>query len=215
MAIAFFDMDKTLLSKSSGVEYVKFLARRGMISRREMLGVFFVSAQYSLNLMDFPKAMARLNARVKGGDAQATRALCETFFRQDLIHTIAPAAAARAKKHEAEGDAVIVLSASTQFVVRPVADYLGYPFGCTELEIVDNHFTGRIVDEPCYGAGKVYWAQRMAQARGVALSDCAFYTDSYSDRPLMELIGRPVVVNPDKKLLALAQERGWQIEKFY
>lgn len=215
MAIAFFDMDKTLLSKSSGVEYVKFLAQRGMISRREMLGVFFVSAQYSLNLMDFPKAMARLNARVKGGDAQATRALCETFFRQDLIHTIAPAAVARAKKHVADGDEVIVLSASTQFVVLPVSDYLGFAARYTELEIVDNHFTGRIVSEPCYGEGKVYWAKRMAQERGVALSDCAFYTDSHSDRPLMELVGRPVAVNPDRKLLALAKDRGWQIEKFY
>lgn len=215
MAIAFFDMDKTLLSASSGVEYVKFLARRGMISRREMLGVFFVSAQYSLNLMDFPKAMARLNARVKGGDAQATRELCETFFRQDLIHTIAPAAVARAKQHVAQGDTVVVLSASTQFVVRPVADYLGFEYRCTELEIVDNHFTGRIAGEPCYGEGKVYWARRMAQERGVDLCDCAFYTDSHSDAPLMEIVGKPVAVNPDKKLLGLAKRRGWQIEMFY
>jgi phosphoserine phosphatase len=72
-----------------------------------------------------------------------------------------------------------------------------------------------VVDPPCYGEGKITWAQRYAGEYHAALSDAYFYTDSYSDRPLLDLVGHPIVVNPDARLKKLAQKRGWPIEKFY
>lgn len=208
-------MDKTLLRKSSGVEYVKYLAKRRKISPRELFGVLLVSVQYTLNLLDFPKAMARLSRRVRGGDAAATKALCDRWFAEELVAEIAPKAVDCARAHAERGDDVIVLSASTQFAVEPVARHLGFDYRCTELEVVDNRLTGAVIGEPCYGEGKLIWARRLAEARKIDLSACTFYTDSYSDRALLEAVGRPVVVNPDPKLLALARKRGWQIERFY
>jgi HAD superfamily hydrolase (TIGR01490 family) len=215
MAIAFFDMDKTLLSASSGILYVKYLLKRRLVNPVEALGVLTISAQYSLNLLNFPKAMARMCRVIRGGSAPATRALCDQWFDDCLIRYIAPQAVQRMREHEQRGDTVMVLSASTQFAVGPVARHLNVPFCCTELEIDDDKFTGQVVGQHCYAEGKAYWAGRIARERGVALGDCTAYTDSYSDRAMLELVGHPVAINPDSKLLALARSKGWPVEQFY
>ena len=216
MPIAFFDMDYTLLRKSTSTLYVKYLLRRRMISLRELIDVSFVTAQYALNVLDFPKATARLSRVVRGGDANATQHLCEQFVREDVLQYIAPKALARLREHESKGDHVILLSASTQFVVEPVADHLKIACGFTELAIgADGKFSGAIVGPAAYAEGKRYWGERMAQERGVPLSDCWFYTDSYSDHYLMDVVGHPVAINPDPKLKAYAQQKGWAVEYFY
>jgi HAD superfamily hydrolase (TIGR01490 family) len=215
MKLAFFDMDKTLLSKSSGTLYIKYLWRRRMISLAEMVRTLIVSAQYSLNVLDFPKAMARLGRTVKNGDAAATKTLCDQWVRDDVLQYIAPKALARLRGHQAAGDLVWLLSASTQFAVRPVAEHIGVPCRFTELEIVDGRFSGGIVDVDCYGEGKRIWGERLARQHNVSLSDCVFYTDSYSDRPLLDAVGVPVPVNPDRDLRRYADKRGWAIEYFY
>jgi HAD superfamily hydrolase (TIGR01490 family) len=215
MNVALFDMDKTLLSKSSGTLYVKYLWRKRMITVREMLGTMVVSAQYTLNVLDFPKAMARLSRSIKDGDAAATKVMCDRWVAEDVVQYIAPKALAKVREHQARGDAVWLLSASTQFAVQPVADHIGIPCRFTELEIVSGRFTGAIVDVACYGMGKVIWGERIAASHGVALSECIFYTDSYSDRPLLDAVGTPVPVNPDARLARYARERGWTVEYFY
>ena len=130
-------------------------------------------------------------------------------------HAIARAGVARIREHQAAGEEVWLLSAATQFVVQPVAEFLGIPCRFTELEIIGQRITGYIVGEACYGPGKVTWAERIARERGVALADCAFYSDSISDLPLLERVGRPVAVNPDRRLERLARARGWVVERFY
>ncbi|RMG62176.1 MAG: HAD family hydrolase [Chloroflexi bacterium] len=215
MGIVFFDMDKTLLDASSGALYVKYLWRRNMISTRELIGVMMISMQYSLNLLNFPRAMARLSQRIRGGDAAATKQLCDRWVEEDVLPHIAPKALARLRAHEQQGDCVVLLSASTQFAVEPVARHLRIPYRCTELEIVNGRFTGGIVGEPCYGEGKRIWGERIAAERGASLSQCTFYTDSYSDRALLDVVGHPVVVNPDRMLRRYARERSWPIEYFY
>jgi len=208
-------MDHTLLSTSSGLRYVNYLWRRRMIGLADLAVVFVVSAQYSLGVLDFPRAMARLSRAVKGGDAEATRAMCDRWFEEDLREYIAPTAVARVRQHQDASDLVYLLSASTQFAVGPVARHLGLPYRCTELEIVDRRFTGGIVGPACYGEGKRYWAGRLAQQHGLTLDACTFYSDSYTDRNLMEAVGKPVAVNPDRRLRALAQANGWPVECFY
>ncbi len=216
MPIAFFDMDYTLLRKSSSTLYVKYLARRRMISLREVVGVSIVTLRYSLNILDFPKATAQLSKYVRGGNAVETQRLCEQWVAEDVIRYIAPRAEARLREHQQRGDLIVLISASTQFVVIPVARHLNIIPRYTELEIgTDGHFTGCLVGEACYGEGKRIWGERIAHEHGTALSECTFYTDSYSDRPLMDVVGHPVAINPDAKLRTYALARGWPIENFY
>jgi putative phosphoserine phosphatase/1-acylglycerol-3-phosphate O-acyltransferase len=98
-----------------------------------------------------------------------------------------------------------------------MADYLGIPgqFVCTHLVSVGGRLTGEVVEPVCYGQGKVVWAERFAAEWGVDLADSTFYSDSISDLPLMERVGRPVAVNPDMRLKRVARRRGWPIERFY
>jgi HAD superfamily hydrolase (TIGR01490 family) len=215
MGIAFVDMDKTLLRGSSGVLYVRHLWSKRLVSFKELMSTFIISVQYTMNMMNFTSAMARISQRIKDGDAIATQQLCDAWFADELVHYIAPKAVARIREHEQQGDIPILLSASTQFAVAPVANYLGIAFRCTELEVINNKMTGEIIGMHCYGEGKRYWGERLAQEHDVPLADCTFYTDSYSDRPLLDVVGHPVAVNPDRKLAALARENSWTIERFY
>ena len=215
MGIAFFDMDRTLLSVSSGIRFVRFLWGKQLVRFAELINVLVISTQYTLNFMDFPKAMATMSRRIKGGDAQAITDLCNRWFEEDLVRFITPKAVQRLREHQQRGDTTILLSASTQFVVEPVARYLQIPYCCTELEIVNNQFTGEVVGNHCYGEGKRYWGERLAQEHNTALQDCTFYTDSYSDRALLLAVGHPVAINPDGKLRSLARAKGWPIEYFY
>jgi len=215
MPIAFFDMDKTLLSRSSGTLYINYLWKRRMISAREFARVMLVAAQYRLNVLNFPSAMARLSTAIKGGDAAATKRLCDQWVVDDVLRYIAPRALERLRKHETQGDYVLLLSASTQFAVEPVARHLSIPYRCTEVEITGGKFTGNIVGEPCYGDGKRYWGERIAKERDVPIADCTFYSDSFSDRALLDVVGRPVAVNPDRQLRRYALHKSWPIEAFY
>jgi HAD superfamily hydrolase (TIGR01490 family) len=216
MPLAFFDMDYTLLSKSTSVLYLKYLLRRRMVSLRELVDVSIVSLQYKLNVLDFPKATASLSRSVRGGDAEASRHLCQQFVQDDVLQHIAPKAVDRLREHQSNGDSVLLLSASTQYVVQPVAQHLGIACRFTELEIgQDGKFTGGIIGPAAYADGKRYWGERIAREHGVPLSDCWFYTDSYSDHPLMDVVGHPVAINPDRKLKNYAQEKGWPVEYFY
>lgn len=215
MSIVFLDMDKTLLSVSSGTSYVKYLWKRGGVTTRELLYTGYISLQYSLGLLDFPKAMAELGKKVKDGSATQTRLLQLQFFKDYLVHKIAPKAVERAHQHVQQGEKVILLSASTQFAVQPVAEHVRLPFRCTELEVIGDLVTGRIIGDHCYGEGKRLWAKRIADEHNISLKKCTVYTDSISDRPILEAVGNPVAVNPDRKLRALAQERNWKIEMFY
>ena len=110
---------------------------------------------------------------------------------------------------------MVLISASTQFAVQPVAEHLHLDFLCTQLIDRDDELTGEVVDPPCYGAGKVVWAQRYADEQGADLRDAYLYTDSHSDQPLLDAVGHPIAVNPDARLKRLARKRGWPIEMFY
>lgn len=215
MSIVFFDMDKTLLDVSSGVEYVKYMWNKNAVTPREMLMVGWYSLQYQLGRMNFPRAMALMGERIKDGSASKTRELSQHFFEDVLRQHISPKALERLRQHQQRGDHVWILSASTQFPVAPVAQHIGVPYRCTELEVVDDRITGRIVGESCYGPGKLYWGKRIAEEQGATLADCIFYSDSISDAPLMQQVGTPIAINPDRRLKKMALQNSWRIEYFY
>ena len=208
-------MDKTLLWSSSTAVYMKYLWRKQIMSWREMIAAAMVSVGYGLKVLSFPRVVALLSRDFRDGDVAALRALADEWVREDLLRYLSPRGVEQVQAHREAGDDVWLLSAATQFVVRPVAQHLGIECRYTELEVAADRVTGRIVGEACYGSGKVTWAERIAAERGVALTDCAFYTDSISDRPLLERVGRPIAVNPDRRLERLARARGWTVERFY
>jgi len=214
--VAFFDMDYTILSESSGMLFMRYLWRQGDVSPGAMLRAYWYAFVYKLGALDYPEMAARLASTVAERSESETKALCQRWFDEMGVHYIAENAVRRMEQHRAQGHLVTIISASTPGVVGPVALHLGVEdYLCTRLEVIDGSFTGRIIEPACYAAGKVHWAEQYAIGHGANLGEAHFYSDGYSDLPLLEVVGHPVAVNPDRRLLALAQVRGWPIERFH
>jgi len=213
--IAFFDMDYTLLDTSSGLEYVKHLREQKRIGARLLLHIVWWTLMYKVAAVDMNRAVPKLLSYVD--DVSASRLMADSYawVDQKLKAHITPRAIELIQAHRQQAHRVVLISASTQFAVQPVAEQINIDFICSQLVIVDDRITGDVVEPPCYGEGKVTWAQRYADEHNAALSAAYFYTDSHSDQPLLELVEHPIAVNPDARLKRMAQKRGWPIEKFY
>jgi HAD superfamily hydrolase (TIGR01490 family) len=159
----------------------------------------------------------RLLEAAAGDEEKEMRALCDRWFVEDVMPHIVEPGVERVAQHQEKGHLVAIVSASTQYVVRPMAAYLGIDgqYVCTHLESKEGLLTGKVLPPVCYGQGKVVWAERFAAEHDVDLSSSYFYTDSISDLPLLERVGHPVAVNPDPRLRRLALQRDWPIERFY
>ena len=213
--IAFFDMDYTTLDTSSGLLYVKYLRQQGRIGRRVILRIAWWTLLYKVSAIDVNSAVPKLLSYSEHQSASRLMAESYAWFDEMLKAHIAPRAVEKIDFHRQQGHTVVLISASTQFAVKPVADYLHVDFLCTQLIDRDDELTGEVVDPPCYGAGKIVWAQRYAAEHGADLRDAYLYTDSHSDQPLLEAVGHPIAVNPEARLKRLARKRGWPIEMFY
>ena len=214
---ALFDMDKTLLDASSGQLYARYLYRTGQISRWELARVAWWVILSRLGLLDLQNLVPRLVISAAGDDEPELRRQCDLWFGQDVLPHLTEAGRRRLAEHQVRGHIVAIISGSTQYSVRPLAEHLGIPdqYMCTRLEAKDGRLTGKVVPPVCLGTGKIVWAERFAADHGVDLSASYFYTDSYSDLPLLERVGHPIAVNPDPRLRRLAKKRGWPLVKFY
>jgi len=209
-------MDRTILTDSSGLLYVRYLWRSGGTSRRSMLRAYWYAALYKLGLFDYPSVAAKLASTISNNSEVESRAFCQRWFDDLAVHYVADGAVRRINEHRSEGHLVTIISASTPYVVGPVATHLGIDeYLCTRLEVTHGRFTGAIIEPPCFGPGKVMWAERHARRHRADLSDAYFYSDSYTDRDLLQRVGHPVAVNPDPRLQLLANRLGWPIEHFF
>jgi HAD superfamily hydrolase (TIGR01490 family) len=213
---AFFDVDYTVLNASSSILYVKYLRRQGRLRALDMLRVGWYVILYRTAMVDFGQVIAQL-ARTAAGESEAeTRAFCDRWFRKVVAQHISEDARQRIEHHQALGHRPVLLSAATQYVNRPLAEHLGLgdDFLCTRLEVQNGFLTGRLIEPACYGAGKLHWARQFAAQQAIDLDASYFYTDSYSDLPMLRAVGHPVAVNPDVRLQRHARRAGWPIITF-
>ncbi len=214
---ALFDMDLTLLDRSSGQLYMRYLLRTGQIRRRDAARAMWWGFLSRLGLLNMQNLIPRMTVDVAGHSEEELRTSSERWFEDDVAAHITERGRQRVAEHRSKGHVVAIVSASTQYAVGPMAQHLGIPgqYVCTHLEGCYGHLTGRVVPPVCYGPGKIVWAERFADEYGVDLSASYFYTDSITDLPLLECVAQPVAVNPDPRLRRLAQKRGWPVETFF
>jgi putative phosphoserine phosphatase/1-acylglycerol-3-phosphate O-acyltransferase len=213
---AFFDMDNTVLRGSSGRLYLQYLRSKGYLSWRRWLAISGQVGLYMIGFTDFPHLMARLMVQVAGADESETWRISEAWFREMLRDFIAEPARERIAWHRQQGHRVAIISASTPYAVGPVAHDLGLgdDYLATRLEVISGRFTGRLIEPACYGPGKVTLARAYVAQHRLDLAESYFYTDSHHDLSLLA-VGHPIVVNPNRKLRAVAIKRRWPIERFY
>ena len=210
---AFFDVDRTLVSCNTGRLFLRDLRRRGEISLIRTLRALIWMAKYHLSLIDLQHVATKLAAQMEGWIERDFAERCRGWVEAEVLPLVVPGAHGQIEKHRAEGHVVAILSTSPTYVTRPIADALGIEeVISTKFEVVGGQFTGKLVGPACVGKGKVYWAEDLGARREVDLAQSWFYTDSYTDMPMLERVGNRVIVNPDPRLKRTAKRRGWPVQ---
>jgi HAD superfamily hydrolase (TIGR01490 family) len=210
MAIAFFDLDKTLFAVNSGTLWVKREFRLGHISLRQAARATLWLSRYRFGFANGADMVASAVAELKGTNASALKQRTVDMFEESLRGRYRPGARNALAAHREQKHACVLLTSSSHYLSGLVADELQLDSVlCNHIESRDGVHTGLIEGTVCFGPGKCVHALEECARRGVQVKDCFFYTDSYSDLPAMELVGHPVAVNADSRLARVAKARGW------
>lgn len=210
MRLAIFDLDHTLLAGDSDYLWGEFLVEQGLVDgpayARDNQRFYDDYVAGRLDIHAFAAfSMAPL---VKYGHERLA-ALRPRFLAETIEPIIAAGASPLIEKHRAQGDELLILTATSRFITEPIAERLGVDtLLATEPERVNGRYTGRIQGTPCFREGKLTRLREWLNGRDPHLT---FYSDSRNDLPLLEAAHTPVAVDPDDTLRAEAQKRGWPI----
>ncbi len=218
MALAIFDLDNTLLAGDSDHAWLEFLSTLGIVDGEELRQA---NDRYYRAYMEGTLDMREFLAFVLAPLAQHPRSQLDAwlgqYLRERVLPMITDASRALVRSHADQGDTLLIITATNRFVTAPIAVELGVPtLLATEAETDGNgNFTGRSFGIPCFQQGKVdrlrQWLSSQDLPWEATLENACFYSDSHNDLPLLELVGKPVAVDPDPILHRTAQERGWPI----
>ncbi len=218
MEAAFFDLDKTIVSRSSSLALSRPLYRAGMVSRGQLLRGAYAQLVYLLVGADEQKM-----ERLKDGMLQLTRgwdrAEVERLVGDVILEVIDPFVYQEAldliELHRSEGRRIWVVSSSPEEIVRPLAQHFGVSGVVATRARVgpDGRYTGEL-EFYAYGQGKAEAIRELAEQVGIDLAGSYAYSDSITDLPMLEVVGHPVAVNADKELRKVAEERGWEVRAF-
>jgi HAD superfamily hydrolase (TIGR01490 family) len=209
---AFFDLDRTLLTVNSGRLWAEAERRSGRISREQLAWAMLYLAGYKLGVIDMERAMDHAVRTLTGMSEGTLRARTHAWYDGQVRHFAAPGAFAAIAQHRAEAHALILLTSSSSYEAERAIEHFGLDAALsTRFEVRDGVFTGKLGQPICYGAGKVALAEVHALEHGIDLGRSYFYTDSITDRPMLERVGHPRVVHPDPRLRLLSLRRGWPV----
>ena len=214
---AFFDLDKTVISKSSSLALSRPMYRAGLVTRSQLMKGAYAQLVYLLVGADdrrMERAKEGILAITKGWDREQVETLARESLEKILDPYIYQEALDLMALHHALGRKVYIVSSSPEEVVRPLAERLGADgVIATRAEAVDGKYTGNL-EFYCFGEQKADAVRELAEREGIDLASSYAYSDSATDVPLLEAVGSPVAVNPDRDLRKVAEERTWNIRDF-
>ncbi len=213
--IAFYDLDHTLISSSSGTLIVRDLYKRDMLSIVSLINGMFLSFSYRLGIINTQALITKWAYRLKGMEASTLERYSEIFFEETVKHYIYPQALESMYMHKAKGATIVLLSASLDFICKPVMKHLHFDdVLCTELEVNNGHYTGLLKGNYCYGKEKLNRALEYCTLHNCDITSAYYYADSVADIPVLEAVGFPQCVNPKPALLRLARSKGWTVHEW-
>ncbi|HSD49089.1 MAG TPA: HAD-IB family hydrolase [Actinomycetota bacterium] len=217
MEAAFFDLDKTIISRSSSLALSRPMYRAGMVTRGQLLRGAYAQLVYALVGAD-EKKMDRLKEGMLALTKGWERAEVERLVHDVIIDAIDPFVYQEALDlmalHRQERRRIYIVSSSPEEVVRPLARHFGVSgVIATRARIVNGRYTGEL-EFYCAGEGKAQAIRDLAERVGLDLEGSYAYSDSISDLPMLGSVGHPVAVNPDKDLRKEAEARDWDIRDF-
>ncbi len=214
---AFFDLDKTIIAKSSTLAFSKEFQAGGLISRRAMLRsayaqfVFFTGGADHDQMDKMRQFMSQLCA---GWDVATVREIVHDTLNNIVEPLVYDEAVSLIEEHRLAGRDIVIVSASGAEVVEPIGQLLGADrVIATRMEIVDGKYTGNI-DYYAYAEEKARAIEQLAETAGYDLAECFAYSDSVTDAHMLEVVGHPFAVNPDRELRRIAISRQWPVLTF-
>lgn len=210
--IAFFDLDRTITKAVSGSSLVLNAFRKGLLNHSDMLKAIYLLASYKLTMKDPVKIMNDMIRWVKGIREEDFSRLCSDTFQEFLLPSIHSEAIAEIEMHKENNATTVILSSSLVQICREMSDHLAMDdIVCSELEISDGRLTGFPKGLLCYGSEKVSGLTGYCEKNNSKIKDAWYYGDSFSDLHVLNIVGNPVCVNPDRMLLKSARKNGWKI----
>ncbi|MGH3007970.1 MAG: HAD family hydrolase [Gaiellaceae bacterium] len=214
---AFFDLDRTLLRRSSALALAGTFRERGLISRWQMLRaagwqLLFVARGASHEAV---RRAAEDGLRILAGyTPEELRELCASALEPVLRPLVYAEPLRLVEQHHERGEKVYIVSATLQEIVDVIAEDLGFDGALgTVCEVRDGRYTGR-AERALHADAKAECVRAVAEREGLDLAECTAYSDSHTDVPFLEAVGHPVVVNPDRALRRVAAEQGWPVLEF-
>ena len=212
---AIFDFDGTIIAGFSATVFLQDALTRGELKPDELYELTRALTGFGLGNMGFSALMAVHAQYLAGRDEDEYTRNSERLFRKKIARLIYPEARELIAAHQAKGHSVAIISSATPYQVMPAARDLNIDrVFCTGLEVANGSFTGAVVKPTCFGEGKVDAAQTLARDTGADLSQSFFYSDSVDDIQLLEYVGRPVTLNPRKRLRQITKENNWPTTTF-
>jgi HAD superfamily hydrolase (TIGR01490 family) len=214
---AFFDLDRTLLRRSSALALAGPFRRRGLINRRALMRAALWQALFVARGAS-GEAVRRAAEEGLGVLRGMTPAELQELVADALEPVLRPLVYREpvdlAAGHRQRGEPVYIVSAALQEIVDALARDLGFDGAIgTVAEVVDGRYTGRTLHAR-HAAGKAEAVRELAEREGLELAASTAYSDSHTDLPFLEAVGNPVAVNPDRRLRRIAAERGWPVLRF-
>jgi HAD superfamily hydrolase (TIGR01490 family) len=215
---AFFDLDKTVIAKASMAAFGHPLYRRGLISKGDVIkGLYhnLIYVHFGAGRRRLERVRSSVLELAKGWDQETVKDIIERALAETVDPILYREALEEIEAHQRQGRLVYIVSASPEEVVKPLGRYLGVDgVIATRAEVDESgRYTGRVAFY-AYGQEKATAIAQLAESVGLDLSASYAYSDSVSDLPMLELVGHPVAVNPDRHLEKVARERGWPIVRF-
>lgn len=212
MTLAIFDLDNTLLAGDSDHLWGEFLCEKGLVDANvfsEQNDLFYT--QYQRGELDIHAYLAFALEPLRGRSPESLAPLQEEFIDSRIQPIMLPAAQALLQYHRDRGDRLLIITATNEFVARPIASLMGVEelLGC-QVEIVGGVITGRALGTLTYQEGKVTRLQEWLKEENEQLAGASFYSDSHNDLPLLECVDDPVAVDADEALTAHAEKNAWR-----
>lgn len=217
-AAAFFDLDKTLMAGSSGMQFARIAAKQGIVGRRQLATWGWEHLRYRLRGTTDERTSEVLKVArelIKGVPEKTVDRMGPEVMAA-ILPRVFPQMLEEVYAHQDAGRPTFIVSAAGNGVVEQLAHVLGMDGGIgTRYEVdAEGGFTGRLDGPFVYGEGKVTAMEEFAARHGIDLAGSYAYSDSLSDLPMLRAVGNPVAVNPDPPLAAIAHEEGWQVLRF-
>ncbi len=220
--LALFDLDLTLINIDSHSTWCEFIVKKGLVDNKESYRQKndYFQQEYKKGTLDAVESSEFIASFLTALPLNELYQLREECIRTEIAPFIRPLALQRIEKHRKQGDDILIISATNDFVVSGVAQLFSVAREnvlATPLEVKNNHFTGKLTDKPNIRADKLYHLNKWLVKNGKQVSsyDKTYaYSDSHNDLPLLEWADIATCVSPDKKLTQIAIENNWQIENW-